>query len=84
MRGSCAWLISQLEDVKMPKPYAEDLRRRMIFQRLSYERSYVAIASQLFVFPETVQRTISTFLSTGVVKPCNIGRPTGGLHFISS
>ena len=68
----------------MPKPYAEDLRWRMIFQRLLYERSYVAIVSLLFVFPETVQRTISTFLSTGVVKPCNIGRPTGGasLYFL--
>ena len=36
------------------------------------------IASQLFVCPETVRRTISTFLNTGDVKPCNIGRPTVG------
>ena len=47
----------------------------------------VAIASQLFVLPETVRQTISTFLTTAVVKPCNIERPTGGggvLYFISS
>ena len=48
----------------------------MRFQRLFYERSYVAIASQLFVLPETVRRTISTFLTTGDVKPGNLGRPT--------
>ena len=63
----------------MPKPYSEDLRWRMRFQRLFYERSYAAIASQLFVFPETVQRTTSTFLTTGDVKLCNSCRPTGSV-----
>ena len=63
----------------MPRPYSEDLRWRMIFQRLFYERSYAEIASQLFVCPETVRRTISTFLNTGDVKPCNIGRATGSI-----
>ena len=57
------------------------LRWIMIFQRLFYERSrsYVAIASQLFVPPEPAQRRISTFLTTGAVKPCNIARPTGNV-----
>ena len=32
---------------------------------------------QLFVSPRTVLRTVRTFLHTGDVKPCRIGRPTG-------
>ena len=69
--------------VKMPKPYSEDLRWRIIFQRLFYERSYDEIASQLFVLPETVRRTISTFLTTRDVKPYKIGRPTGSVTLFS-
>ena len=82
MRGSCVRLTSELEYVKMPRPYSEDLRWRMIFQRLFYERSYAEIASQLFVCPETVRRTVSNFLNTGDVKPCNIGRPSGSVTLI--
>ena len=49
----------------MPEPYSEDLRLRMIFQRIFYERSYAEIASQLFFCPndltsfaKTVRQTI--------------------------
>ena len=82
MRGSCVGSDIQVEYVKMPRPYSDDLRWRMIFQRLFYERSFAEIASQLFVCPETVRRTVSTFLNTGDVKPCNIGRPTGSVSLI--
>ena len=54
----------------------------IVFQRLFYERSFAEIASQLFVCPETIRRTVSTFLNTGDVKPCNIGRPTGSVSLI--
>ena len=47
-----------------------------------YERSFAEIASQLMVCSETVRRTVSTFLNTGDVKPCNIGRPTGSISLI--
>ena len=59
------------------KPYsAHDLRWRMVYQRLFYQRRYKEIASQLFVCPKTVYRTI-TFLNSGDVKPYRLGRPTG-------
>ena len=44
-----------------------------------FEKSYEKIALQLFVSPKTVYRTISTFLNTGDVKPCRLGRPTGSI-----
>ena len=41
----------------MPRPYsADDLRWRMVYQRLFYQRRYKEIASQLFVCPKTVYR----------------------------
>ena len=61
----------------MPKPFSDDLRWRIIYQRLFYAKSYKEIASQLFVSPRTVLRTFRTFLHTGDVEPCRIGRPTG-------
>ena len=82
MRGSCVRLTSELEYVKRPRPYSEDLRWRMVFQRLFYERSYAEIASWLFVRAETVQRTVSNFLNTGDVKPYNMGRPSGSVTLI--
>ena len=61
----------------MPRPCsAHDLRWRMVYQRLFYQRRYKEIASQLFVCPKTVYRTI-TFLNSGDVKPYRLGRPTG-------
>ena len=33
----------------MPKPFSDDLRRRVIYQRLFYSKRYGDIASQLFV-----------------------------------
>ena len=55
------------------------LRWRMIFQRLFYGRSYEEIALQLFVSSRTVYRTVSTFMNTGDVKPCRLGRPSGSI-----
>ena len=61
----------------MPTPYSvHDLRWRMVCQRLFYQRRCKEIASQLFVFPKTVYRTI-TFLNSGDVKPYRLDRPTG-------
>ena len=51
----------------------------MVYQKLFFEKSYEEIALQLFVSPKTVYRTISTFLNTGDVKPCRLGRPTGSI-----
>ena len=60
----------------MSRPYsAHDLRWRMVYQRLFYQRRYKEIASQLFVCPKTVYRTI-TFLNSGDVKPYRLGRRT--------
>ena len=63
----------------MPRPYLADLRWRMVYQRLFYQKSFDEIASQLFVCPKTVYRTIRTFLNTGDVKPCRLGRPSGSV-----
>ena len=61
----------------MPRPYsADDLRWRMVYRRLFYQRRYKEIASQLFVCPKTVYRTI-TFLNSDDVKPYRLGRSTG-------
>jgi transposase len=51
----------------------------MIYQRLFYGRSYEEIALQLFVSSRTVYRTVSTFMNTGDVKPCRLGRPSGSI-----
>ena len=51
----------------------------MIYQRLFYQRSYDEIAWQLFVSSKTVYRTYKTFLETGDVKPCRLGRPNGSI-----
>ena len=63
----------------MQRPYSDDLRLRMVYQRLFYQRSYDEITSQLFVCPKAVYRTIRTFLNTGDVKPCRLGRPSGSV-----
>ena len=60
----------------MPRPYSDDLRWRMVYQRFFYQRSYEEIASQLFVCRKTVYRTINTFLNSDDVKPYRLGRPT--------
>ena len=63
----------------MQRPYSNDLPLRMVYQRLFYQRSYHEIVSQLFVCPKTAYRTIRTFLNTGDVKPCRLGRPSGSV-----
>ncbi len=63
----------------MPRPYSDDLRWRMVYQRIFYQRSYDEIASQLFICPKTVYQTIRTSLNTGNVKPCRLGRPSGSV-----
>ena len=47
----------------------------MIFQRIFFQRTYAEIGSQLFISPKTVYRTYKTFVNTGDVKPCIVGRP---------
>ena len=64
---------------KMPRQFSDDLRWRMIFQRIFYRRMYDEIATQLFVSSKTVYRTCTTFFNTGDVKPCCFGRPTGSV-----
>ena len=66
----------------MPKPFSDDLRWRIIYQRLFYVKIYKEITSQLFVSPRTVLMTVRTFLHTGDVKTCRIGRPTGSTVLI--
>ena len=66
----------------MPRPYSDDLRWRMVYQKLFFEKSYEEIALQLFVSPKTVYPTISTFLNMGDVKPCRLGRPTGSITLL--
>ena len=68
--------IARRQLFKMPKPYSDDLRWRMIYNRVFYARSYEEIATLLFVSPRTVYRTVRTFLYTGDVKPCHLGRPS--------
>ena len=74
-----AGLIKCGEFFKMPRPYSDDLRWRMVYQRLFFEKSHEEIALQLFVSPKALYRTISTFLNTGNVKPCRLGCPTGSI-----
>ena len=44
-----------------------------------FEKSDEEIALQLFVSSKALYRTISTFLITGDVKPCRLGRPIGSI-----
>ena len=67
----------------MPAPYSNDLRWRMIFQLIFYQRTYNEVATQLFVSAKTVYRTYRTFLYTGDVKPCTIGRPKDTNTFLA-
>ena len=60
-----AGLIKCGEFCKMPRPYSDDLRWRMVYQRLFFEKSHEEIALQLFVSPKALYRTISTFLTHG-------------------
>ena len=39
----------------MPKPYSDDLRRRLVWLKLFYGMSNVDISSTLFVSPKTVK-----------------------------
>ena len=50
----------------------DDLRYDCVMLKVT-----IKMASQLFVSPRTVLRTVRTFLNTGDVKPCRLGRPTG-------
>ena len=46
-----------------------------ISPRLLFTYTYQEIASQLFVSTKTVYRTYETFINTGDVKLCVLGRP---------
>ena len=54
----------------MSRPYsAHDLRWRMVYQRLFYQRRYL--------FARKLCTGRITFLNSGDVKPYRLGRPTG-------
>ena len=61
--------------MKHAGPYSNHLRWEMIFYRVFYLRTYQEIASQLFFSTKTVCRTYQTFINTGDVKLCVLGRP---------
>ena len=62
----------------MPKPYSDDIRWRIVWQRLFYNRSSVRVAADLFVCRRTVDRIFTLFINTGNVKsPHKFGRPVG-------
>ena len=57
MASSCESLRTQA--------YSEDLRRRMVYQKIVLEKSYREIPESLNVDPSTVCRTIALFEETG-------------------
>jgi hypothetical protein len=63
---------------KMPKPYSDDLRWRLVWLKLFYGMSNVDISSTLFVSPKTVSRIYRLFVTTGnVTSPKVFWRPKG-------
>ena len=63
---------------KMPKPYSDDLRWRLVWLKLFYGMSNVDISSTLFVSPKSVSRIYRLFVTTGnVTSPKVFGRPKG-------
>ena len=77
--------ISVVKFSTMPRPYSNDLRWRMIDQRYFYNRSYEDIASQLFVCPKTVYRTVRTFLNTSIAVVTDDGTcSTSAITILSS
>jgi hypothetical protein len=64
----------------MPSPYSDDLRWKMVYQRLFYEKSYEQIASlQLFVSPTSLLFIGRLGTRRVMWKPCRLGRPTGSI-----
>ncbi len=63
--------------LKMQKPYSEDLRWRIIYERFFCKKSYSKIAAGLFVSRKTLMRMVRTFIDIGDVKPCRLGCSTG-------
>ena len=63
---------------KMPQPYSDDLRWRLVWLKLFYGMSNVDISTTLFVSPKTVSRIYRLFMTTGnVTSPKVFGRPKG-------
>ena len=63
---------------KMPKPYSDDLRWRIVWQKIFYNRSSIRIARDLFMSPRTVDRIFNLFINTGNVTSLQkFGRPKG-------
>ena len=59
----------------MPKAYSFNLRWRILWQKLLYQKTDEQVAADLFVCPRTVQRVYSLFLATGDVQSQQTGRP---------
>ena len=59
----------------MPRAYSNDVRWRIVWQKLFFRRCNKKVAVDLFVSPKTVQRIFRRYLTTGDVLPSIIGRP---------
>jgi transposase len=58
----------------MTKPISEDLRRRIVKERLEAKKGYDELAAQFLVGRATVSRLLRTYRETGDVQP----KPHGG------
>lgn len=61
------------KQIKMPRPYSEDLRWRAIWMILGFKVDEVA--SALCMSPRTVECYVAKFQTFGEVKTGTIGRP---------
>ena len=62
------------------RAYGDDLRWRMVYQRLALELAYNEIAKNLCVDSSTVQRVIERFETTGTVSPAPYPEQHAELH----
>ena len=71
-------------EVNRCSSYSDDLRWRMVWQRLSLQRTYQQIGVNLNVDPSTVQRTVELFEQTGSVskRPYPSGRVPKKLSYV--
>ena len=74
-----AGLINFSEFCTMPRPYSDDLRWRMVYQKLFFEKSYEKVHCNYLLVQRLCIGRLARFLNTGDVKPCRLGRPTGSI-----
>jgi hypothetical protein len=66
---------------KMPAPYSEDLRWRVIWFVHILQHSISEASFYLGLSERTIERYLTKFLVTGDVKPDQIGRSFGSITF---